>query len=138
MNSLLVPLLMTAALSGEWQLAGLIYKGSEIQLPSPELNLRWSFYPNGTERLYWDRGTEAFCESFANYQLKNGFLESETFALNPQNDPSCAKDPDMQLGRKTKTKIEIQESKILLHLQLGDEELIYVLKEARSHSVTPF
>ena len=36
----------------------------------------------------------------------------------------------MQLGRKTKTKIEIQESKILLHLQLGDEELIYVLKEA--------
>jgi len=117
-------------LQGEWVLTGMIYRGAEIPPLNPNLNLRWSFFSNGTERLYWDRkGEKGFCERFANYQITDTQIHEEVFAVNPLNSPECAKDPDMQVGRRTSSKIEIQEQKILLYLQMGDEELVYVLKQ---------
>lgn len=117
-------------LSGEWRLAGMIYRGNEIPPLNPNLNLRWMFFSNGSERLYWDRkGETGFCERFAHYEIKNGKIFEKVFAVNPLNSPECAQDPDMQVGRQTFTDIEIQKQQILLHLQMGDEELIYILKE---------
>lgn len=117
-------------LQGEWHLEGMIYRGHKVPPLNPNLNLRWNFFDNGTERLYWSRqGENGFCERFANYQVQDGYITEKVFSMNPANNPECAQDPDMQLGRETKTKIEIQIQQILLHLQLGDEELIYVLKE---------
>lgn len=117
-------------LQGEWRLAGMIYRGNELPPMNPNLNLRWTFFANGSERLYWDRkGENGFCERFANYEIKNNQINEAVFAVNPMNSAECAQDPDMQVGRQTSNKIEIQKQQILLHLQMGDEELIYILKE---------
>ena len=120
----------TPSLQGEWKLTAMIYRGATIPPLNPNLNLRWTFFANGSNRLYWDRTNETgFCESFANYTLHDGQIFAKVFAVNPLNRQDCAKDPDMQVGRETSNKIEIQKQQILLHLQLGDEELIYILKE---------
>ena len=117
-------------LDGEWKLVGMIYRGEEVPPLNPLLNLRWTFFANGTERLYWDRqGENGFCERFANYNILDGQIHETVFAINPLNNFECAQDPDMQVGRYTVNPIEIKQQKILLHLQLGDEELIYILKE---------
>lgn len=106
----------------------MIYRGQEIPLPNPDLFLTWTFFRNGTVRLYWDRGGKDFCERYAHYQVSDSLLKEEVFALNPQNSADCSKDPDMQLGRQTSNKIKVLDSEIQLFFSLGDEELIYVLK----------
>jgi len=117
-------------LSGEWQLTAMIYRGQQIPPLNPNLILRWTFFENGTERLFWERtGEEGFCERFATYLLQDGQIQEKVFAVNPLNRTDCGRDPDMQLGRQTLNRIDIQQQQILLHLQLGDEELIYILKE---------
>jgi len=117
-------------LEGEWKLTGMIYHGHLIPPLNPNLNLRWTFFANGTDRLYWDRtGESGFCERFAHYTIQDNLLHEKVFAVNSRNNPDCAKDPDMQMDRKTANPVEFQQNQILLHLQMGDEELIYVLEE---------
>lgn len=117
-------------LKGEWVLSGMIYRGTEIEPLNPQLNLRWSFFANGTERLFWERhGERGFCERFAHYEIKDSHIIETVFAVNPLNNSECVQDPDMQVGRQTSTPIEIKQQQILLHLQVGDEELVYILKE---------
>lgn len=113
---------------GEWKLSAMIYRGQSIPLPNPDLYLSWSFFPNGTERLYWDRGGAEFCERFAHYSISNDYLQESTFAINPQNAMDCAQDPDMQVGRETKTQIQVLPGELRLKFQMGEEDLIYVLK----------
>jgi len=95
-------------LHGEWKFSGLIYHGQVLPPPNPSLNLIWTFFSNGTERLYWDRrGENGFCERFATYNLDGGQISENIFAVNPANNESCSQDPDMQVGRETLNKIEI-------------------------------
>lgn len=117
-----------ASLVGEWRLMAMMSKGQDLPLPNPDLYLSWTFFKNGTERLYWDRGGTEFCERFARFSIDSGFLIEKTFALNPKNAVDCAKDPDMQLGKETRTKIEASQEEVKLYFQLGDDELIYILK----------
>ena len=117
------------ALLGEWKYEELIYQGQRIQRPDPNLNLTWTFYPNGTERLYWDRGGKDFCERFARFKFEAGILSESTFAISPDNATECQKDPDMQVGRQTQSKLDVTNTELLLHVPLGDEEIIYVLKK---------
>ncbi len=119
-----------AELLGDWKLHSMIYRGQEMSPPNPDLHLQWTFFSNGTERLYWDRGTEEFCERFADFKVQDNVLHESVFAVNPRNAAECAKDPDMQVGRQTQTKIQIFEDEIRLHMGLGDEDLIYILKKA--------
>ncbi|MBK9323541.1 MAG: hypothetical protein IPM97_11470 [Bdellovibrionaceae bacterium] len=130
--SIFFPLLVTAGtrLSAEYKLTGHIYRGSVIPPFNPNLNLTWTFFENGTDRLYWDRkGEIGFCERFANYTIENEQITEVVFAANPNNSFECSKDPDMLVGRKTTTKFKIVEQQLLLYLQLGDEELVYIFKE---------
>lgn len=120
-------------LLGEWKYEELIYRGSRIPRPDPNLNLTWTFYHNGTERLYWDRGEISFCERFANFRYELNILHEKVFALNPDNASDCQKDPDMQIGRQTQTQLETAEKELLLHMPLGDEEIIYVLKKVEGN-----
>lgn len=130
--SLLLGLLLfnsvALALSGTWQFTEIIYQNQRQPLISPDLRLQWTFFENGTEKLYWDRNnTIGFCERMAYYKIDKGFLEEEVFATHPQNSHECANDPDMQIGRVSRNKIDIFKNEIWLHFNLGDEELIYVL-----------
>ena len=114
---------------GEWKLTGFIYRGDKIPPLNPKLNLRFHFFANGTDRLFWDRqDEEGFCERYASYEVKQDQLEQTIFAVNPKNRADCATDKDMQMGPMTSTKIEIAQDQLLLHMQLGDEELVYILK----------
>jgi hypothetical protein len=113
---------------GHWKFSEMIYRGQRVPLPNPDLNLNWTFFKNGTERLYWDRATPDFCERFSYYNFVDSDLMLETFFLNPRNASDCSKDPDMQLGKKTKIKIEVLKEELHFFFQLGEEELIYVLK----------
>jgi hypothetical protein len=117
------------ALSGEWKYEELIYRGERIPRPDPNLSLTWTFYSNGTERLIWHRGGKDFCERFSLYSYTSGILHENTFAINPNNAAECQKDPDMQLNRQTQTPLDITDTELLLHVPLGDEEIIYVLKK---------
>jgi len=128
------PLLAEAGikLSGEYKLVGHIYKGVEIPLMNPNLNMRLTFFENGTDRLYWDRiGEHGFCERFSNYKIENGHISESVYAVNPNNSFECTKDPDMNVGRKTTSKIDINDQRILLYLQLSDEEFVYIFKEIK-------
>jgi hypothetical protein len=118
-------------LSGEWKLTEFIYSGKTVPPFNPNLNLRFTFFSNGTDRLYWDRKDEdGFCERFASFTLNGDQLAQKIFAVNPLNRVDCAKDPDMQPDFSGTNKIEVKDQEILLHMQLGEEELIYVLKPA--------
>jgi hypothetical protein len=117
---------------GEWRLVQMIYRGKPIPLINPDLYLSWTFFKNGTERLYWDRGTPEFCERFAQFSIENGKLQEKTFALNPQNAQDCAQDPDMQIDRAAVTAIQFLDNTIQLQVPMGDEELIYVLRQISS------
>lgn len=116
-------------LLGEWKYEELIYQGQRIQRPDPNLNLTWTFFSNGTERLFWNRGGKDFCERFASFKFEAGILFENSFAVNPGNASECNKDPDMQTGRQTQSKLNITDTELLLHVPLGDEEIIYVLKK---------
>jgi hypothetical protein len=114
---------------GEWLLQSMIYRGQVIPLPNPDLHLTWTFFENGTDRLYWDRGGAEFCERFAHFRIENNQLIEKTFALNPENASECMKDPDMQMDRETETLIEIlNENEIRMTFPMGEEILIYVLR----------
>ena len=114
---------------GHWKFTEMIYRGERVPLPNPDLNLNWTFFKNGTERLYWDRGgTSGFCERFSYYNVAANVLVLETYFLNPRNASDCSKDPDMQMGKKSKIKIEALKNELHFYFQLGEEELIYVLK----------
>jgi len=121
------------ALSGTWKFTEIIYKGQRQPLLNPDLNLQWTFFSNGTDRLYWDRkGIAGFCERFANYKVLTDeegqqTLDEEVFAANPKNMFECARDADMQPGRKTSNLIDISKKEILVHFNLGDDEIVYVL-----------
>lgn len=117
------------ALSGEWKFEEMIYLNQRIPRSDPNLNLRWTFYQNGTERLYWDRGTADFCERFSHYEYSNNQLQTLVYALNPKNALKCKDDPDMQLGIAASILLETKDAEIWLHLLVGEETLIYVLKK---------
>jgi hypothetical protein len=122
---------VVGTVEGEWKLSGMIHHGRPIPLPNPELNLRWTFFSNGTFRLFWDRGSPDFCEGFGHFKLIDEHLNSKIFALNPKNAAECAKDTDLQIGRETKTKMEVTQGQIAMYFQLGDEELVYLLTKVR-------
>jgi hypothetical protein len=118
----------TPSIVGSWQYIHYIYKDQIFPKPNPSLYLTWTFFENGSERLYWDYGdNQIFCERWGRFELKPNYLVEEVLFLNPKNSSDCSRDPDMQIPRKTTTKISFSEDHIHLHLQVGDEELIYVL-----------
>lgn len=117
------------ALSGNWIFTEMIFRGVRQPMINPALKLVWTFFENGTERLSWSHDDRpGFCERISNYEIKNGQLFEEVFAVNPRNSRECDLDQDMHVGTKTQNKIEIFPQEILLHVDLGDDDLIYVLR----------
>jgi hypothetical protein len=53
--------------------------------------------------------------------------------VNPKNHFTCSRDPDMQLGRVTRTPFRFVGGDLQLALPLGDDTLIYVWKRVVSH-----
>lgn len=116
-----------------WQYDGFFYQNHRYPNPNPELKLTFTFHDDHTARLYWKRDNETgFCERNGTWELKGDSLNQNVTWLNPNNDPVCGKDPDMQLGRSTENKIDIATNAIgtelNLHMQLNGNEFLYILK----------
>ena len=113
---------------GNWHYDGFFYQDHRYPKPDADLNVEFTFNADHTERLYWKRTSETgFCERKANWEFANGILKQEVTWINPANDPSCAKDPDMQMPRVTQNKVELYGAQFNMHMDLNGQDFIYIL-----------
>ena len=113
---------------GTWQFIGYRYQGHFTPAPNPDLVLLFKFQADGIDDLFWSRKNEVgSCERKAYYQINNGFLQEQTFWVNPNNLPECGQDPDMQMGKKSETPARVIDGKTLeIDLHIDDEPLTYL------------
>lgn len=118
---------MINQLIGLWMYSGLIFQGAPIPKPSPELVIYFNFinqYENSI--MYFRQGERGSCERHATYSVKGNQLKQTIIAVNEANADICSQDPDMQKDRSSITEYEIKDGQLYLHLQLGEDQLIYV------------
>jgi len=120
---------LSSLLTGQWQFYKMIYEGQELPPRDPRLLLRFDFKESGADRLYWtlDEG-KTFCERKGRFTYDGEILEDEVTWVNPDNEPTCSSDPDMQPGRKTTSSARVVEGDFRLEIPLGGESLTYVWK----------
>ena len=114
---------------GTWKFTEYTYEGNTLPAPNPELDLQFTFKKNGLSILKWLRTDEdGFCQRLANYEIKNDTtLKQKTVWLNPDNDFSCAKDHEMQMGNVTETVFTIKDNKLYFELELNGKPFLYIL-----------
>lgn len=115
---------------GQWKFTSVIYR-EEVRPPfNPHLNLYFEFFTTGTNRLWWNRSNEeGFCERFGLYNVIESQLHDHVVWVNPNNSAECAKDTDMQLGRKSITPIENKNGKLYMEFYIGEEILKYIFEK---------
>lgn len=114
-------------LIGKWKFTSMFYRGQELPPPNPDLNLYFEFYEGGMNRLFWNRTNESgFCEREAHYEIDGSFLKQLVVWVNPENDFSCSKDTDMQMGTRSLNSFRVSPEKFELDLTLADETLVYI------------
>lgn len=124
-----------AGLEGGWRYGGLIYEGRRYPKPNSDLEVRFYFTEGGLARLTWTRRQEGeFCERIARYTLSGEWLNQTVVMVNSSNSPSCARDPDMQLGRSTVNRIASSGHELHLYFQLNGQDLIYILEPLQWNS----
>jgi hypothetical protein len=115
---------------GVWQYDGFFYQNHRYPNPNPELKLTFTFLDDKTAQLYWKRDNEdGFCERKGTFEVQNDVLKQTVTWLNPANDASCAKDPDMQMPRTTENKFAVDKGELSLHMDLDGKDFIYILKK---------
>lgn len=121
-------------IQGRWQFYKKIWDGIEMpEPPAATLRLFFEFSENKESRLYWwHEGEGDWCERKGEYSLQEGQLVDTITWVNPKNSRFCSNDPDMQLGRITRTPVSINNGDLWLHLHLGDDPLIFVWKKLPS------
>jgi hypothetical protein len=120
---------LNSDVAGNWQYDGFFYQGHRYPNPNPALKLTFTFNADQSERLYWKRDDEAgFCERKGTWSLQSDLLNQTVTWLNPANDPSCAQDSDMQMGRATQNHISIDKDELSIHMDLNGQDFIYLLK----------
>lgn len=119
-----------AEIVGNWFYFMKIYKGQEDpQKPDDTLRLHYDLTADGKSRLYWwHEGERDRCERRGSYKMEGDLLVDQTEWVNPENTPDCAKDPDMQPDKLTKTPVSFKDGNLVTRIPLGEEELFYVWK----------
>ena len=114
---------------GKWQYDGFLFEEHRYPPTDPNLQVLFTFNADLTGRLYWYRTNEpGFCERTSTYELTGDVLKQTVTWVNPSNDVSCSKDPDMQLGRTTQNEIDLGMRELGIHMELNSKPLIYILK----------
>lgn len=130
---MILQILSVLSVIGTWQYVGFQYEGNYYPNPNPKLVVIFEFEENGISHLKWHRkGENGFCEREAQYKVEGEFLHQKVVWVNPGNHISCSKDPDMQLGSETKTKLLFQGERLGLVLSLKGQDFIYLLEEVSS------
>ncbi len=127
-----------SSLHGKWKFTKFIYQGQEHPPLNPNLQLYFEFYKTGTNRLWWYRSDErGFCERIGIYSYQEDKLTDEIVWVNPQNNFDCSKDPDMQMGRKSTTLVEILDYQLRIHMSLAGEPFIYIWEKKKTPHQQP-
>ncbi len=114
---------------GNWKFIGFFYQNQFKAPLNPNLNIIFHFESDGTDYLYWNRtGEPGFCERKGHFSISGTNYNDEVLWTNPHNAIDCSQDPDMQVGKKTSTEIELIDGKIRLNLGLGDEPFYYIFE----------
>lgn len=117
----------SAEIVGSWKAIGYFYEGQFVQPEDPQLTLTFDFYADGTHRLYWKMKTDKFfCERKGLWRVEGDQLFMEVTWVNPESGSSCFQDPDMQMGKKTQSRIEVKNNQLLLEIPFSDSVIIYV------------
>jgi hypothetical protein len=123
-------------LEGKWKYVAYFYRGDRHPPPNPTLELLFKFESSGSSQIYWSyKGLPGFCERLGRYevfttQVPNQYiLEDLVVWVNPQNNPECGRDPDMQLGKRTRNPVELKAGAVWLELSLAGEPLYYILEK---------
>lgn len=114
---------------GTWRFYKYKFEGQVVPAPNPNLRLLMGFCEGGTQVLYWDRkGEPGFCERLAEFDVQGNQMFLKVFWINPENHMSCAKDPDMVMGKESVNRIEHIEGELHLYLELNGNDLIFIFK----------
>lgn len=118
------------AIAGTWKYYKKIFRNSEIlQPPNDDLRLYMSFTEDGQDRLFWTYDSQnEWCERSGTFRIEKDQLVDTITWINPHNSPSCAADPDMQLGQRVTPLSVSPNGDLDLHLFLDDEPLVIVWK----------
>lgn len=118
---------LAETIPGHWQAVGYYYENEFIKPPDPQLALSFEFWADGTHRLHWQmKGEKHFCERKGLWFLDGDQLFIEVTWINPENGPGCGADPDMKLGLKTQSTIQIVNEQLWIQIPFAEKYLIYV------------
>jgi len=127
-----LPSLASASvLDGHWFFYKKIYQNQHMpEPPSATLRMHFEFSPEGESTLYWwHEGEGDYCHRKGRYLVEKDQLVDEVTWLDPKNTHFCGNDPDMQLGRRTRTPFYFSGPDLALRFHLGDENLDFVWKK---------
>ena len=116
---------------GRWLFYKKVYDGVEFpEGPGATLRMEFEFLPNGESLLSWRRqGEKGYCARKGRYHTEGGHLVEEVIWVDPQNAYGCADDPDMQLGRRTRTEYFFSGADLGIRFYLGEEPLDLIWKK---------
>ncbi len=115
------------ALLGVWFFTAIFYQGEVRPLPNPYLHLTYTFLDSQTNEVFYYRENErGFCRRHANYRVVDDRIEQTVTVVDEQNNQECTLDADMQLGRWSVVKFSLVNEQLILHLQIGEEQIDYI------------
>jgi hypothetical protein len=121
-----------SSLLGIWLFSAVLYQGHLMNPPNPNLKLYYSFLSQTRNEIYYYREDEkGYCKRWAEYAADQHFVEQTVVEVDPQNNNSCSGDSDMLMNSHSIVKYEITNNELYLHLQLGDEEIVYIFSKTQ-------
>lgn len=113
------------SLRGRWLFYKKVYGGVEMpEGPGATLRMEFEFLPSGESRLSWrHEGENDHCARQGRYEVQGDHLVEEVVWVDPANTYGCSSDPDMQLGRRTRTPFHFVGPDLAIRFFLGDQPL---------------
>jgi hypothetical protein len=115
---------------GKWKFFKMSIDGTEMPPRDQRMELTFTFDEEGVSTLYWSYDSGAtFCERKGRYLFQDGFLVDEIYWANPKNKFDCAVDPDMQVGRRSTSKVDFSDDEFVLYIPFSSKEILYYWKK---------
>jgi hypothetical protein len=121
------------AVEGRWRFYKKIFQENEMpEPPGATLRMFFEYSANGESHLFWwHEGDTDHCSRRGRYHIESGHIVEEVIWVDPENTFACGQDPDMQLGRKTRTPYYFHGKDLALRFHLGDEPLDLIWRKER-------
>lgn len=121
-------------LVGDWFFYNKYYAGQEMpEPPTATLRMYFHFSAKGESYLHWHHEGEGdHCARRGEYRIDGEYLVEKTTWVDPENTLSCAEDPDMQLGRVTRTHFYFRGDDLAIRFHLAGDPLDLLWKRVNT------